>query len=142
MLYLSYVIWCFEAISRLRVNLSKGRIFGVGNVGNMDCLAASLGCSVGSLPTTYFGLPLRASHKNSAIWNPVVSRIQKRLAGWKGSFLSKGGRLVLLKSVLASQVFLLTFYLSQPFLLQWRRKLNDVKRNFCRARGLKVTSCI
>lgn len=39
----------------------------------------------------------------------MLERVQKRLAGWKGMHLSKGGRVVLAKSVLAS---LPTYYLS------------------------------
>lgn len=64
---------------------------------------------MGSLPTTYLGLPLGASHKNLAIWNLVISHIYKKLANWKWSFLSKCEGLVLLKSVLAS---LPTYFLS------------------------------
>ena len=34
-------------------------------------------------------------------WEPVVRKIRKRLDGWKSSFLSRGGRLSLLESVLS-----------------------------------------
>ncbi|KAK3206438.1 hypothetical protein Dsin_020484 [Dipteronia sinensis] len=37
-----------------------------------------------------------------SFWNPIVNKIEKRLAPWKKRFLSKSGRLVLIKSVLAS----------------------------------------
>ncbi|MCH92100.1 transposon TX1 putative protein, partial [Trifolium medium] len=44
-------------------------------------------------------------------WEPVLTRIQNRLSGWKSRFLSFGGRLVLLKSVLTSlPVFALSFF--------------------------------
>lgn len=79
--YLRCVILCFEAVSNLKVNLHKSIIYRVGNVYHIDRLATCLGCSVGSLPTTYLSLPLRAPFKSIAHWNPVVSRIQKRLAG-------------------------------------------------------------
>ena len=48
----------FEAVSRLRINLSKSEIIPVGTVTNVETVAIELGCGVGSLPITYLGLPL------------------------------------------------------------------------------------
>ena len=50
------------------------------------------------LPITYLGLPLGASFKESGVWDGVVERMQRRLAGWKKGYLSKGGILILLKA--------------------------------------------
>lgn len=127
-LYFLCVIRCFEVVSGLKVNLSKSKIFGVGILGNLDRLAECLGYSVGSLPMTYLGLPLGATYKNSTVWNPIISRINKRLAGWKGCFLSKGGRLVLLKSVLASPP---TYFLSLLHIpASVERKIEKCQRDF------------
>ena len=54
-------------------------------------------------------MPLGASHKSPTIWNPILEKIECKLAGWKKMYLSKGGRLTLLKSTLSS---LPTYYLS------------------------------
>ena len=35
-------------------------------------------------------------------WNPVINKVKKRLAHWRRGFISKGGRLVLIKAVLSS----------------------------------------
>jgi hypothetical protein len=44
-------------------------------------------------------------------WDPVLTRIKNRLSGWKSRFLSFGGRLVLVKSVLTSlPVYALSFF--------------------------------
>jgi hypothetical protein len=43
-------------------------------------------------------------------WDPVVKTIEKRLASWKNRYVSLGGRVVLINSVLASiPVFYLSF---------------------------------
>lgn len=76
------MLYFFEVFG-LKVNLSKSRMYGVGNVSNMGKLAEYLGYEIGILPSTYLGLPLGASYKNSSVWDPVVFRINKRLAGWK-----------------------------------------------------------
>lgn len=118
-LNLRCVIRCFEAVSGLKVNLHKSRMYGVDCVENIERLAECLDCSVDFLPTTYLGLPLSASFKKSSAWNHVISRIHKRLVGWKGSFLSKGGNIMLINSVLAS---LPTYYLSLLSILMFVEK--------------------
>ena len=54
-------------------------------------------------------MPLGTSYKTASIWNPILEKMEKKLAGWKRLYLSKGGRLTLLKSTLSS---LPTYYLS------------------------------
>ena len=58
---------------------------------------------------SYLGMPLGAYHKSVSIWNPILENFDQRLAGWKKLYLSKGGRLTLLKGTLSS---LPTYYLS------------------------------
>ena len=58
--FLSWLLMWFEAISGLCINLNKSEILPMGRVENVELLAAELGCKVGSLPSTYLGLPLGA----------------------------------------------------------------------------------
>lgn len=127
-LYLKCIIHCFKAVSSLQVNLRKSMLFRVGKVENIERLASYLGCSVGILLTTYLRFPQGAQNKNIAVWHPVVSRIQERLAGWKGSFLSKGGRVVLMKSALSS---LSMYFLSLlPIPASVEKKIKSFQKEF------------
>ncbi|KAG2723320.1 hypothetical protein I3760_02G165000 [Carya illinoinensis] len=58
---------------------------------------------------TYLGLPLGAASRSLQIWDSVIEKVEKRLAGWKRLYLSKGGRVTLIKSTLSN---LPTYFLS------------------------------
>ena len=126
--YLQGVFTWFQAISGLKINLGKSELVPVGDVPNVQALVGILGCRVSALPLTYFGLPLGASFKNKSIWNPVVEKIEKRLAGWKRFYLSKGGRITLIKSTLSN---LPTYYLSLfPIPKSVARRIEKLQRDF------------
>ncbi|KAJ9673635.1 hypothetical protein PVL29_023281 [Vitis rotundifolia] len=99
---LSWILAWFEASSGLRINLAKSALIPVGEVAEIEEMAVELGCKVGSLPTTYLGLPLGAHHKATSMWDGVEERMRRRLAQWKRHYISKGGRITLIKSTLAS----------------------------------------
>ncbi|RVW45179.1 putative ribonuclease H protein [Vitis vinifera] len=90
------------AASGLRMNLAKSEIIPVGEVEEIQELAVELGCRVGSLPSHYLGLPLGVPNRASSMWDGVEERIRRRLALWKRQYISKGGRITLIKSALAS----------------------------------------
>ena len=120
-------IW-FQAISGLKINLSKSELVPIGHVPNVTELASILGCRVSAFPLTYLGLPLVATFKRKTIWNSVVERMEKRLAGWKKLYLSKGGRLTLIKSTLSS---LPSHYLSLfPLPMDVTQCLEKLQRDF------------
>jgi len=50
----------------------------------------------------YLGFPLGAPYKSTTIWNGIVENMERKLAGWKRPYLSKGGRLTLIKSALSN----------------------------------------
>ena len=102
MAYLSWILAWFEALSGLRINLDKSSLLPVGRVENEENLANELGCKIGSLPVEYLGLPLGAKRKASSVWDGVEERFRKRLANWKRQYISKGGRLTLIRSSLSN----------------------------------------
>ena len=102
LMYLDWILMWFEAFSGLGINLSKSEIIPVGTVSNVETLAIELGCGIGSLPTTYLGLPLGAPHKSVGAWDSIEKRFRKRLTSWKRQYISKSGRLTLIQSTLSS----------------------------------------
>ncbi|KAE8735747.1 THO complex subunit 1 [Hibiscus syriacus] len=116
-------------ILSLNLNLAKSKLLGI----NMeeDVLtdwAAQMGCSVGSFPTEYLGLPLGAKKNSEVLWDPVFRNFSAKLAGWKTTCLSLAGRTVLLKSVLTSlPIFFLSLF-KMPCKIG--KKLNSLMANF------------
>jgi hypothetical protein len=100
----------FELISGHKVNFFKSKLFGI-NVeeGFLASATSFLKWIVGRLPFISLGLPVGANPRRLSTWNLVLDVIQKRLASWKNKYVSLGGRVVLLNSVLA---VIPIFYLS------------------------------
>ena len=118
----------FEAITGLKVNIGKSEIVPVGVVVSLDTLAGVLGCNVGRLPMIYLGMPLGAHFKDPSIWNPIIEKMEKKLFGWKRLYLSKGGRLTLLKSIFSSlSTFFLSLFTIPPAVAD---RLERIQRNF------------
>ncbi|GAU48412.1 hypothetical protein TSUD_99270 [Trifolium subterraneum] len=119
----------YELVSGLKVNFSKSRLIGV-NVDSMFMEGATsfLNCTIDTLPFEYLGLPIGANPRLSSTWDPVVKTIEKHLSSWKNRFVSLGGSVVLINSVLASiPVFYLSF-LKLP--LKVRKAIVRIQRNF------------
>ncbi|KAK2449167.1 hypothetical protein QL285_008386 [Trifolium repens] len=106
------VLVLFERMSGLKVNFNKSMLVGV-NISEswLHEAAAALRWKVGKTPFLYLGLHIGGDPRRLGFWKPVLARIRSRLSGWGSRFLSFGGRLVLLKSVLTSlPVYALSFF--------------------------------
>ena len=79
MMYLSWLLMWFKAISRLRINLNKSEIIPVGRITDVDALALELGCKEGALPSSYLGLPLGTPHNLVAVWDGIEERFRKSI---------------------------------------------------------------
>lgn len=90
----------FESVSGLHINWRKSSLFPINDVNDMESLTSILGGEVGALPTVYLGMPLGEISKSKEIWNDVIERCEKKLCRWKSQYLSLGGRVTLINSVL------------------------------------------
>ena len=87
-----------------------------------------MGCKTSKLPMKYLGLPLGAKFKSKVIWNPIIEKMERRLAGWKRIYLSKGGRLTLIRSTLSN---LSTYFLPLfPIPADVATRIEKIQRNF------------
>ena len=128
LLYIRMVLTCFEAVTSLRVNMNKSEMVPIGKVDGIAELVALLSCHIGSLPLQYLGMPLEASYKAMGIWNPIIKKIERRLARWQKIYLSRRGRLTLLKSTLAS---LPTYFISLfPIPVSVANQIECIQCNF------------
>ena len=121
-------ITIIEEMSGLRINLGKSELVPVGDVLNFPDLVEILGCRESALPLKHLGLPLGASFKDKSIWNPILEKMERRLAGWKKLYLSKGGKVTLIKSTLSS---LPTYFLSLfPIPAKVAKRIEKLQRDF------------
>ena len=97
------ILRCFELASGLRINFHKSCVVKVGkeHVNEVNW-AAKFRCLKARLPISYLGLTLGGRPSSKSFWSNLIQKIEKRLAPWKKIFLNKGGRLVLIKVVMAS----------------------------------------
>ena len=50
----------------------------------------------------YLGVPLISGRVKNSLFNPVLNKLQTRLASWKSNLLNKAGRVCLAQSILSS----------------------------------------
>jgi hypothetical protein len=101
----------FELASGLKVNFGKSKVMGV-NVSSefLGVAERFLHCSQTSLPFMYLGLPVGANPRKISTWKPLTDTIARKLGSWNNKWVSLGGRVVLLNSVLNSiPIFYLSF---------------------------------
>ncbi|WMV41831.1 hypothetical protein MTR67_035216 [Solanum verrucosum] len=126
--HLRIILVLFEGISGLHINWGKIFLYPINDVPHMNLLASILGGEVGSLPTLYLGMPLGANSKSIEIWDTVVEKCENKLARWKTQYLSRGGRLTLINSVLdALPTYMMSLF---PIPAGVIKRLDRIKRNF------------
>jgi hypothetical protein len=108
--------------------LSKSALIPVGSVKDINQLAELLGCGISSMPLKYLGLQLGASFKLKTMWVELEDLMARRLAPWKMMYLSKGGRVALIKSTLSNlPTYMMSLY---PIPAHMAKRIEKIQRDF------------
>jgi hypothetical protein len=109
---LKLLLCAFEQLSGLKINFQKSEVFCYSAAREMEASYTSLfGCNSGDYTFRYLGIPMHHRQLLNSEWSKVEERFQQKLSCWKAKYLSYGGRLVLLNSVLSSLPnFMMSFF--------------------------------
>jgi hypothetical protein len=108
---LKVVLMLFEQIFGMRINFNNSEFIPL-NLGAEQIHEPShvLTCHVGSLPFKYLGVPIHFKKLKRDDLQPMIDKLIKGVAGWRGRLLAYTSRLSLIKTCLASiPVYLLSF---------------------------------
>jgi hypothetical protein len=108
---LKCILMWYEQISGMRINFHKSEVIPI-NVeeDKVHGLAHILSCPIENFPIKYLGVPLHFDNLSREDIQPLVDKILKKIAGWKGNLLSLAARVTLIKTCLTSiPVYLLSF---------------------------------
>jgi hypothetical protein len=118
---LKWILTCFEVMSGMKINFHKSELVPI-NIESEEVVnnwSKVFGCHVGAFPIKYLGIPLYYNKLSRDDLQPLVDKIIKRIARWRGKLLTKAGRIILIKTCLASiLVYLLSFF--QILLMSYR----------------------
>ena len=123
------LLTAFEQMSGLKINFHKSELFCYGSAKACETQYSRIfGCGIGTMPFKYLGIPMTHRRLRNSEWRCVIDRFEKRLSNWKAKFLSSGGRLVLINSVLSSlPIFMMSFLEIPTSVLQ---KLDAIRSRF------------
>jgi hypothetical protein len=133
--FLKTLLYNFFESTGLKVNYNKSMIVPINiSEDRLDLLARTFGCSKGSLPFTYLGLPLGVTKPKVIDFLPLVNKCERRL-GSINNMLNQAGRLQVTNVVLSS---LPTFYMCTLELPKAVIKQIDKFRKNCLWRGSNI----
>ncbi|GLU22240.1 hypothetical protein SLE2022_383300 [Rubroshorea leprosula] len=123
------ILRTFEMAAGLKINFGKCQLMGIGVDDDWrNKMAYRLGCKEGEFPIKYLGIPIGGNHRRLKMWQPLLDSVMKKLSSWKGRYLSQGGRITLINSVLSSlPVFLMSVYLIPKGTIN---SIDKIRRNF------------
>ena len=96
---LKWWLVCFKQMSGMKINYDKSDHLTIGlEEDDANCFAKIFCCKKSDFPIKYLGVPLHFTKLRKQDLQPVIDKIIKRIAGWKGRLMSYAGRLTLLKA--------------------------------------------
>jgi hypothetical protein len=136
-IFLKSLLQTFATSTGLKVNYSNSMMVPISiEEGKMSILASTLGCSLGTIPFTYLGLPLGTTKPQVADFLPLISKCERRLIS-SSKFLSQVGKLQMTSVVLSA---LPTFHLCTFKMHKKVIKQIDKYRKHCFWRGADINA--
>lgn len=119
----------FELVSGLSIKFNKSKLIGINiNSHFMDVATSFLAFREESKEFIFLWILVGPYPRRVNTWRHLVDKIRKRLSSWNNSWVSFGGRITLIKSVLNSlAIFTLSFYKAP---LKVIREINKIQSNF------------
>lgn len=85
-------------------------------------------CKIGVLPFDYLGIPLGADPRKISSWNEIITRVERKLSGWKCRSLSWAGRIMLINAMLSSlPIYFMSIFKAPAAVVN---KIDRIRRNF------------
>lgn len=128
---LQLILDFFGEATGLKTNIQKTELYKIRcDELDLDNVLTRFGGQISCFPCKYLGLPLQIGRPRRADEQIIVDKIGARLPGWKGTLLSRAGRVQLVQSVLSS---IPTYPMTVFPLLKWAiKKIDRIRRNFLR----------
>jgi hypothetical protein len=110
--FIKLAFHCFRDVSGLITNPTKCSAMPIRCQGiNLNFILQPLNFAIKDFPCTYLGMPLSLQSLRKIDFQALLDKIDALLAAWKGSMISREGRLVLLKAVLSSiTIYMMTVH--------------------------------
>jgi hypothetical protein len=126
---LKCILMLYEQISGMRVNFHKSELLPI-NLSSEDShrFAHIFSCPVGSFPLKYLGVALHYDDLSRDDIQPLIDKLLKRIASWRGQLLSLAARAMLIKTCLASIPVYLLYFIKFP---KWAIKILDTHMKNC-----------
>eukprot|EP00253_Pinus_taeda_P034761 PITA_34761 len=122
------VLNCYCRVSGASINRNKSEIYGW-NIGQQDLTSISnlIGFKGHAQwdKINYLGLPITIGINKRSLWTGIISKIKTKITGLGGHWLTKAGKLILIKSVLSA----LPIY-QAAFLLAPKSVTDQISKNF------------
>ncbi|KAJ3688916.1 hypothetical protein LUZ61_018080 [Rhynchospora tenuis] len=126
---LKEVLLAFSEISGIHLNFNKCSLVPFNlSAPSLNSITSTLQVNTAELPLHYLGLPLTLNKPDRLAYQDIIDKVQRKLAGWRSSLLSRAGRVLLASSVLSS---IPVYFMSVFKLPIWVIKAIDrIRRNF------------
>ena len=119
----------FEICYGFRINFFKSKISALGlDINVLKMFSEVLHCSIMNIQFVYLGLPIGGNPSKAYFWDPMITKVKKRLPTWKGKHISFVGCVCMICSVLnAIPLYYLSFFKAPPSIC---KKITKLQRKF------------